>query len=343
MAHPVEARPSLYDNGGKRVVSPEMRAIGIETHRLWEGTLMKDPRWGIKNGLATFQDPTPLVPEVIGLYKGLPEVKPLRRHIIRREDIANEPDLSPAAYRTAKRFKLVEDHLPDFMGSATELFWDDWGASESYWQWGMEERVHSAMAAMILEAKGISTYEEMEQAYYDQRENIWVAPYITAREMLIYADFQELVTMSAYDLLANHALKQGALFSERLFRQTGRDEGRHHVGYRTLTGVRAKHDLEGTRNDVKKVASTFMMPSEQFIPDRRDAMKDLRELGYDREEVGEKVLLPAVKSLGVLDDDEARVAVAANRIYGSGITKRKIYPVPNGFPHTPKNEKKSTT
>ncbi len=338
MAERAQSYP-IYDNGGKRAVSREMRAIGKRTHNLWESKLMKEPRWFIKNGIATFQDPAPLNPEVIGFYKDLPEVKPLRRNIITREDLANEQPLSLEAYRVTKRFKMVEDHLPDFMGSATGLFWDDWGASESYWQWGMEERVHSAMAAMILEAKGIATKDEMEDAYYDQRENIWVAPHDTARKMLIYANCQEKMTMAAYEMLAVHARSQGAYFAERLFRQTGNDEGRHHVGYNELTKVRFDFDPEGTRNDVKEVVANFTMPAEQFIPeeDQLDALRDLRSLGYRREKMGEKVLLPAVISLGVLTPEESRLAVSENRFYGSGIAKRKVFSVPDGFPHTSKN------
>lgn len=330
MANIFEKREGSYDNGGRREIDPVMQQIGIETHRIWTTRLMPvSSRWDIKNGIAYFQDPAPPTPQIIGEYNGLHEIKPLRRSIITQEDLANEPDLSPAAMRTLGRFKLVEDHLPDFMGSATDIFWNDWGVSESYMHWGKEERVHSAMAAMIHEAKGFRTAEEMEQAYYKERLNKWVAPHDTARKMLIYATLQELMTLAAYEMLAEHSKSEGAFYSARMLSQTGHDEGRHHVGYRTWTQVRAQYDLEGTKNDINEVTEAFTMPAEQFIEDKRLAIVDMKELGHDRDQVGERVLLKAVKSFGILDDDQAAAAVGRNRIYGRGV--RKFY-VPSNLP-----------
>jgi hypothetical protein len=311
MASPFESGPGIYDNGGRVVITPEERAIGLETHRYFEKTLKREKSWHVQNGIIRIRKSTDREQRVSHI-EGVAEAPEPKVRIITREDMAKER-LSDPLGNSIDLFKGVEDHLGDFMQDANIKSRSIWGVVDSYnAQWGVEEQQHSVFAGMAMEATGFKTAEEIEDDYYRRRENVWSAPYPTLRQVIIYAGFQEPFTKAAYEILQRRAIEEGALNVAEGLGLIARDEGYHGGGYRVFSKIFAKYDPEGAADDAEHVLETFRMPAEQFIDNGMQAMRDLREVGYRKREVARKVLMPAAMAMKIIPEERARAAIAKN-------------------------------
>ncbi len=308
MASPLEAKPGHYDHGGTVEITPQEEAIGKETHRLFQSRLKRHRPWYIQHGVIDSR-PYSSNESRIAHTNGLPHPESPSSKIITLDDIAKE-QLSPEFVIVGDIFKMTEDHLPDFMGTATGMFRHDWGLSHSYNQWAPEEEQHSELWALIFQAVGAKTNEEIEADYYRRLKQVWKPPFDTPRKMLLYAAFQEKMTFKFYSWLAENAKKEGAPLIAEALKLPARDESYHGGGYIQFANIYAKYDPEGIAKDAVEVATNFDMPAEGFVESKIQAYRAMKALGFDRLKLAEDTFLPVIHSLDFVPKEAGRAAVA---------------------------------
>src|SRR3712207_5777493 len=98
------------------------------------------------------------------------------------------------------------------------------GLSNAHINWSYEELKHGRTLQLVLERSGARTPEQTRKFRIDLARNAWVMPYPTARQMLIYASFQEKETQRNYEHLRDVLTNGGSEGAARALRIIGRDE-----------------------------------------------------------------------------------------------------------------------
>src|SRR5258708_5420961 len=202
-------RPDFDETSQRVPITAEERVIGIKTKCYFDRPLKRTTPWLIKNAQIRILQPTaaPGPREADPLAAPLPPLAPSR--VISTEALEKET-ISPLLGSVMFTFKRIEDKLADFSGRSYDLFRNIWGINNSYHQWSYEENRHSDDLGLILERTGQLTQRAMQEDYYANLARTWDPPFPTARQMVLYAAFQEQLTSLNYRALAKRALEEGA-------------------------------------------------------------------------------------------------------------------------------------
>ncbi len=299
-AHPVE-------------ITPEQKAFGLETNRIYEGQFKRSTPWMVKDGRVLYFRPIQVKPNEDPLI--IQSEDDVRRYgvitvdEISGEDLAREQITKDVA-AVLRIFKRVEDNLPDFSRHAALALRNVKGVNRSYYQWSREEAEHSNVAGLILLATGHSTQEELDNDYYKTQANTWEPPFETPIENLIYAMFQEGNTHGNYIALAKILEGQGAVKCAYAIKQVASDEAFHRASYRRYVEAYARLHPQETEESALNVAWNFRMPALHLMRHRmRDTVRVVRTIGYNKEEV-ENLLRRGLKDLSsFVNQDRAEEVV----------------------------------
>jgi hypothetical protein len=207
-------------------------------------------------------------------------------------------------------FKRIEDKLSDFGGRSYDLFRNIWGIHNSYHQWSYEENQHSDALAVVLEATGHISRPLLEDDYYHNLSQTWELPFKTARQMALYAVFQEQLTSLSYEALGRRAIAEDAPTVAEVMTLIAHDEAYHGGGYRGFCRIFADSDLEGTIADAVHVARHFRMPAQHLMRDtKRNSIEIVRVGAFSKKLVSEGTLYAVLKGLGFVPDYLARQVV----------------------------------
>ncbi len=286
-------------------ISPEEREVGIRTKRYFDRTLKRRPPWLIRNGqISAFKDNLAAGPlEVNPLFEPLPAVA---SRVIPTELLADE-QISAVLASVLLTSKRIEDKLADYSGWGHTLFRNIWGINNSYHQWSFEENQHSDALGLVLERTGHLSQQALEDDYLDNLATSWSPPFPTAREMVLYAAFQEQLTSLAYHALAKRAVEEGAPTVASIMTLIAHDEAYHGGGYRAFSRIFAELDLSGTISDALHVARNFRMPAQHLVRDGNKRGIDIIRVGaFNRQLVSEETIWKVLKGLGFVPLDRAR-------------------------------------
>jgi hypothetical protein len=310
-----ETRPGLppFNDAYRNVeITPEERFVGPRTLELFKREIIRPLPWSIKDGRIEVEGtPTPIEGIVLSTtFPGQSFSGDVRPHAIVTEGLERER-ITPELASVIAQFKMIEDYLPDFMGRATNLFRGNLGISASYNQWGREELQHSLAAGLILERTGHRTQEQLAEDQMAGLLKTWETPFPTARQVVLYAAFQELQTRDAYKALADRAMEEDAPITAGILRLISRDEAYHGGGYMKFARVYHEFDPEGTVADALHVAENFRMPALNLLPNQRVAFRNALEVGVYGGDMGQETMFRALRGLQFVPLDQARQAAEA--------------------------------
>jgi rubrerythrin len=306
------ANPSaVFDETSYPVeISAEERIIGIKTKRYFDRTLKRRPPWLIKNGEITVLKPR-REPSEQERNPGFPDLPALVSRVIPTDDLVKER-ISPLLASVSFTFKRIEDKLSDFSGRSFGFFRNIWGINNSYHQWSYEENQHSDALGLVLERTGHLTQQELDDDYLNNLSHTWEPPFRTARQMTLYAAFQEQLTSLNYHALAKRATEEGAPIVAEILKLIAHDEAYHGGGYRAFSRIFAEIDLEGTIEDALLVARNFRMPAQHLMRDlKRNSVEIVRVGAFSKELVQEQTLYKVLSGLGFVPKQLAREAADA--------------------------------
>jgi hypothetical protein len=299
------APPPDFDETSRQVlITPEERAIGIQTKCYFDRTLKRTAPWLIKNAQIRVLQPSaaPALRETNSLDT------PFAPRMIAVEALEREK-LSPLLGSVMFTFKRIEDKLADFSGRSYDLFRNVWGINNSYHQWSFEENQHSDALGLILERTGHLTQDELQEDYYSNLARTWEPPFPTARQMVLYAAFQEQLTSLNYRALAKRAVEEDAPTVAEIMTLIAQDEAYHGGGYRAFSRIYAESDLPGTIADAVHVGTNFRMPAQHLMRDqKRNSVEIVRVGAFSKELVSEETIYRVLKGLGFVPDTLARQA-----------------------------------
>jgi acyl-[acyl-carrier-protein] desaturase len=286
--------PPDFDETSREVpITPQERAIGIQTKYYFDRTLKRTTPWLIKNAQIRILQPytapgaresNPSL-EAPAAAAAAPAV--LAPRLISTEALERET-VSPLLGSVMFTFKRIEDKLADFSGHSYALFRNVWGINNSYHQWSYEENQHSDALGLILERTGHLTREALQEDYYSNLARSWEPPFRTARQMVLYAAFQEQLTSLNYRALARRAIEEDAPTVADILTLIAQDEAYHGGGYRAFSRIYADNDLEGTIADAVHVGSNFRMPAQHLMRDqKRNSVEIIRVGAFSKELVSE--------------------------------------------------------
>lgn len=306
------APPPDFDETSRQIpITAEERLIGIKTKTYFDRTLKRTTPWLIKNAQIRILMPTaaPGPREPDPLAPPLPPLAPSR--VISTEALEKET-LSPLLGSVMFTFKRIEDKLADFSGRSYDLFRNVWGINNSYHQWSYEENQHSDALGLILERTGQLTQAAMQDDYYANLARTWEPPFPTARQMVLYAAFQEQLTSLNYRALAKRALEEGAPTAADIMTLIAQDEAYHGGGYRAFSRIYAECDLAGTIADALHVGTNFRMPAQHLMRDqKRNSVEIVRVGAFSKELVSEETIYRVLKGFGFVPEQSARQAADA--------------------------------
>lgn len=295
------APPPAFDETSRRVpITAEERTIGIKTKYYFDRTLKRTAPWLIKNGQIRVVRPksSPSPADAPAPPAGDVSIDALEGETV-----------SPLLASVMFTFKRIEDKLADFSGRSYDLFRNVWGINNSYHQWSFEENQHSDALSLILERTGQLTQQELEDDYYANLAMTWEPPFPTARQMVLYAAFQEQLTSLNYQALAKRAIEEGAPTAAQILTLIAQDEAYHGGGYRAFSRIYAELDLEGTIADALHVGGNFRMPAQHLMRDRnRNSVEIVRVGAFSKALVSEETIYRVLKGLGFVPDKLARQA-----------------------------------
>ncbi len=312
-----------YDHTSETlVITHQERALGIETHRLFNTKLKRPLPWVYRNGVITID--RPLKDGEVERIPGEKGKADLRSRIIITDNLANETISEPLA-GVIVDVKMVEDKLPFYMRWAKEFSQTVWGYNDVYGMWDTEENQHGNAFGLILtsvkrplgvnadsqeqapDKNSFKTLEQIEAEYYKNLAHTWVPPFKTRRQIAAYANIQEKVTANNYERIKEAALREGALTVAAIFDLIGRDENYHHGVFRRLLEEEYKIDPEGTRQDVFYVSTNFEMPAQTLLENPIRSLRNLVKIGaFERDRIGRDSVFPALNALSFVTIDEAR-------------------------------------
>jgi hypothetical protein len=238
-----------------------------------------------------------------------------RRWIVEKDvpwdDIKREP-LSDDAALMIESFFAVESFLPDFAEKGLGYYRSMVGLSNSHINWSYEELKHGRTLQLILERSGARTPEQTRRFRLDLAQNQWTMPYPTARQMLIYAAFQEKETQRNYEHLRGVLASGGSFGAGQGLRIIGRDEAFHHAFYKDMVKMLIEYDEVGTAQDIELVAKSFRMPAQHLMPNMENRVRVMvRNKVFGKKQVRDEAIIPTIKAFGFRDVDElASVALA---------------------------------
>ncbi len=231
-----------------------------------------------------------------------------RRWIIEKDVPWKQVKAEPISKDTAsmvESFYAVESFLPDFAEKGLGYYRSMVGLSNSHINWSYEELKHGRTLQLILERSGARTPEDMRKFRTDLARSQWNMPYPTAREMLIYAAFQEKETQRNYDHLGDVLKKEGAEGASKGLQIIGRDESFHHAFYKDLVKMLMEYDEVGTAQDILKVVTSFRMPAQHLLPDMEERVSIMvRNRVFGKKQVRDEAIIPTIKAFGFRDVDE---------------------------------------
>lgn len=242
-----------------------------------------------------------------------------RRWIIERDvpwdDVSREP-LNDDTAVMIESFFAVESYLPDFAEKGLNYYRSMVGLSNAHINWSYEELKHGRTLQLILERSGVRTPDQMREFRTELARNVWTMPYPTAREMLIYAAFQEKETQRNYELLRGVMTAQGSFGAAQGLRIIARDEAFHHAFYKDLVRVMLEYDEVGTAQDIRRVATSFRMPAQHLMPDMESRVRVMvRNKVFGKRQVRDECIGPTIKAFGFRDADELESVASARELY----------------------------
>ncbi len=232
------------------------------------------------------------------------------------KQIEHEP-LSKDAATMIEAFFAVESYLPDFAEKGLGYYRSLVGMSSAHINWSYEELKHGRTLQLVLERSGARTPDHMREFRQTLARNVWTMPYPTAREMLIYAAFQEKETHRNYELLRGVVVDQGAEGAGQGLRTISRDEAFHHAFYKDLVRVLLEFDEVGTAQDIQRVAASFKMPAQHLIPDMGSRVRTMVRNGVvSSRQIRDEAIIPTIKAFGFRDPDELASVASAKTSLG---------------------------
>ena len=137
-------------------------------------------------------------------------------------------------------------------------------------------------------------------------------PYPTARQMLIYASFQEKETQRNYELLRGVLASGGSFGAGQGLRIIGRDEAFHHAFYKDMVRMLLEYDEVGTAQDIEAVAKSFRMPAQHLMPNMEDRVRVMvRNKVFGKKQLMNEAIYPTIKAFGFRDADELASVASA--------------------------------
>lgn len=238
-----------------------------------------------------------------------------RRWIVEKdvpwEDIKREP-LSEDAALMIESFFAVESFLPDFAEKGLGYYRSMVGLSNSHINWSYEELKHGRTLQLILERSGARTPDQTRRFRLDLAQNQWTMPYPTARQMLIYASFQEKETQRNYELLRGVLARGGSFGAGQGLRIIGRDEAFHHAFYKDMVKMLIEYDEVGTAQDIELVAKSFRMPAQHLMPNMEErVLVMVRNKVFGKKQVRDEAIIPTIKAFGFRDAAELASVASA--------------------------------
>ena len=293
-------------------ITPEQKAFGLATNRIYEQRFKRSTPWMVKDGRILYFRPVQVRPNedplVIETERDIKRYGVITVDEISGEDLAKE-QISNDLADVLRIFKRVEDNLPDFSKSALRAFRNVKGVNRSYHQWSNEEAEHSNAAGLILVATGHNTQEELDEDYYRTQEQEWNLPFKEPIEVLIYAMFQEKNTSWNYHAVAKKLEDQGALKAAHVTRIIASDESFHGAGFNHYVDAWAKLHPKEAEEAALHVAWNFRMPSLHLMRHRlRDTVRVMKTIGYNQEQV-ETLLRRGLADLKFVNPDRAEEVV----------------------------------
>lgn len=284
----VETKSGFNDESKTVEISSEDKFVGPRAHDLFTTKLIRPLPWDIKAGkIVITKKPGQFA--IIEKIPGVPYVGDLLEREIITDGLEKEI-ISPELARVIALYKMVEDYLPDFMGRAVGMFRNNIGISASYNQWGREELQHSLAAGLILKKTGHKTLAQLHDEQEAGLLKTWEMPFPTARQMVIYAAFQERNTDLAYRELSKRAEREDAPITAKILKLISEDEAYHGGGYRAFAKIYHELDPEGTVRDALHVAENYRMPAQNLFPNPRRALVDTVKVYETAEKKGEEVI-----------------------------------------------------
>jgi hypothetical protein len=238
-----------------------------------------------------------------------------RRWIVERdvpwEAIGREP-LAEDAALMIESFFAVESYLPDFAEKGLGYYRSMVGLSNAHINWSYEELKHGRTLQLILERSGARTVDQTREFRLELARNAWTMPYPTARQMLIYAAFQEKETQRNYELLRGVLADGGSFGAGQGLRIIGRDEAFHHAFYKDLVKMLLEFDEVGTAQDIQKVATSFRMPAQHLMPNMEQRVRVMvKHKVFGKRQVRDEAIVPTIKAFGFRDPDELASVASA--------------------------------
>jgi len=252
-----------------------------------------------------------------------------RRWIVERDvpwdAVAREP-LTEDAALMIESFFAVESYLPDFAEKGLGYYRSMVGLSNAHINWSYEELKHGRTLQLILERSGARTIDQTREFRQELARNAWTMPYPTARQMLIYAAFQEKETQRNYELLRGVLTENGSFGAGQGLRIIGRDEAFHHAFYKDLVRMLMEYDEVGTAQDIQKVATSFRMPAQHLMPNMENRVRVMvRYKVFGKKQVRDEAIVPTIKAFGFRDADELASVASARP---SAVEERELILVP---------------
>jgi acyl-[acyl-carrier-protein] desaturase len=205
----------------------------------------------------------------------------------------------------AETFLGVESYLPDYIrGALSTVRVSSIGQRWFSANWGYEELKHSIVLCEYLIRSGKRTQEQVFDYQAQLMQEEWKPPFPTARQMTIYAVFQEKATFVIYLRHEALAKKYNCEALAACYRFNARDEIAHAKFYEDTTRCYLEEDRIGTICDLAHVSKNFQMPGVGIVPNYDSRIEVMREYGeVDRDIFLQKVYFPTLKSLGVTRQD----------------------------------------
>jgi acyl-[acyl-carrier-protein] desaturase len=191
----------------------------------------------------------------------------------------------------------VELFIPDYTTDGLQHAREIYGLAWFHLSWGYEESKHSLCFRKYLIESGLCSYDEYIEFEKKTLETIWMAPFKTRRQMVIFGALQERATCLIYR-------KQWAIYKDKndlleaMFRHIFRDEAAHASFYKKVIKNLYVEDPEGVVNDLVHVVSNFKMPGTEVM-NGYDQMNKVEGVGLTSIEFLTQAVLPMFNQFGI--------------------------------------------
>lgn len=307
---------------GKVEITEGELDFGRRTRRLFDTKLKRVTPWLVANGGVFVLDPnkkaTKLVPVMLKDLEAEEEQafnsghQLADRRFIQNISLYEIPTarlerehLDPITLQAISIFKGIEDKLPDFSRHAFSTFRNIRGLLDMYDQWSSEERQHSKALEISILKLSNKTREELDVEYEKRLQATWEAPFLTARQMMIYALLQEAMTAQNYLALARRAEKEGSPTTAQILTIIAKDESYHSGGYHDVVEILYDMDPVGAKRDVLAVFFNFEMPAQHLMNDPVSDALSIVKSGAFGKKMARDVIYKTLRSLRFITQEEA--------------------------------------